>query len=298
VTSPAQAASPPRPSSEGTGNERRGALLILAAALLWSTGGLGIKAISDPPLKVAFYRSAVAALILALVLRPRLFKRSPAFLAAIASYSACLVTFVVATKWTSAANAIFLQYSGVAWVMLASPVVLQEPLTRRDAAAVACAFGGMALFFVGKFRSGGCGDLVALLSGVFFAGLIMLLRSERGLAAEAAVTWGNVLTAAVLLPFVAADLSLAPRSAVVLGLLGSVQLAGAYVLFVKGIRHVTATRASLIGMAEPIANPVWVYVFLGERPSVYAVLGGAVVLSAIAWRTLSSPPATVVAPPD
>lgn len=280
------------------GSDRHGALLVLAAALLWSTGGLGIKAISDPPLKVAFYRSAVAAVVLLFALRPRVFKTSLRFLAAIASYTACLITFVVATKWTSAANAIFLQYSGVAWVLLASPLVLKEPFKARDAAAVACAFGGMALFFVGKFRSGGRGDVVALLSGVFFAGLVMLLRSERGLAAEAAVTWGNILTAIVLLPFVAGDLSLTPKSAAVLGLLGSVQLAGAYILFVKGINHVTATQASLVGMAEPIANPIWVYLFLGEKPSGWAVAGGIVVLAAIGWRTLAAPPETVVAPPD
>jgi len=280
------------------GRERRGALLVLAAALLWSTGGLGIKAIADPPLKVAFYRSAVAAVVLLIALRPRVFRTNPRFLAAIASYTACLITFVVATRWTSAANAIFLQYSGVAWVLLASPLVLKEPFKARDAAAVAGAFVGMALFFVGKFRSGGRGDVVALLSGVFFASLVMLLRSERGLAAEAAVTWGNVLTALVLLPFVADDLSLTQKSAAVLGLLGSVQLAGAYILFVKGIKLVTATQASLVGMAEPIANPIWVYLFLGEKPSGWAVAGGIVVLAAIGWRTLAAPPETVVAPPD
>jgi drug/metabolite transporter (DMT)-like permease len=280
--------------------ERRGILLVLGAALLWSTGGLGIKAVSDPPLKVAFYRSAIAAAGLLLFLRPRVWKTSPAFLAAIASYAVCLTTFVIATKWTSAANAIFLQYSGVVWVLLVSPILLKEPFRARDAAAVAVAFGGMALFFVGKFRSGGRGDVVALVSGVFFAALVMALRSERGLAAEAAVTWGNVLTAAVLLPFVAHDLALTPKSAAVLAFLGLVQIAGAYALFVQGLKHVTATQASFAGMIEPIANPVWVFLFLGERPSGYAVAGGLIVLAAIAWRTLSSPPETPVMtpPPD
>lgn len=273
-------------------------LLVLGAALLWSTGGLGIKAISDPPLKVAFYRSAIAAAGLFLFLRPRVWKWSPAFLAAIGSYAVCLTTFVVATKWTSAANAIFLQYSGVVWVLLVSPILLKEPFRPRDAAAVAVAFGGMALFFVGKFRSGGRGDVVALVSGVFFAALVMALRSERGLAAEAAVTWGNVLTAAVLLPFVAGDLSLTPKSAAVLALLGLFQLAGAYTLFVQGLKHVTATQASLAGMLEPIANPVWVFLVLGERPSPYAIAGGVIVLAAIGWRTLSSPPEAPVVPAD
>jgi drug/metabolite transporter, DME family len=278
---------------------RRGALLVLGAALLWSTGGIGVKALPDPALKVAFFRSGFAALTLLLLLRPRFPPWTPAFAAALVCYAACLTTFVVATKWTTAANAIFLQYSGVVWVLLFSPVFLREPFRRRDAAAIAFALGGMALFFVGKFRAGGAGDAMALLSGVFFAGLVLALRSEHDGGAEAAVTWGNVLACAALLPFVAGDLALTARSAAILLFLGVFQLAGAYVLFVRGLRHVTATQASLLGMLEPIANPVWVFLFLGERPGIFALAGGAVVLAAIAWRTLGSTPAAMtVAPPD
>lgn len=278
---------------------RRGLLLVAGAALLWSTGGLGIKALTDPPLKVAFFRSAVAAVALLLYFRPRLPRLTPGFLAAIASYAACLITFVVATKWTSAANAIFLQYSGVVWVLLFSPLVVKEPLHVRDAAAIGIALAGMALFFLGRFDSPGrAGDAMALLSGVFFAGLVLSLRRERGAGAEAAVAWGNVATAAAVLPFVASDLSLTPRSAGVLILLGVFQLAGAYILFVRGIDTVTATQASLVGMLEPIANPIWVFLFLGERPNAVAILGGFVVLGAIAWRTLTGSPPTTVPAPD
>ncbi len=281
-------------------NERRGALLVLAAALLWSTGGLGIKALSDPPLKVAFFRSAVAALTLFLLLRPRVHRWTASFGIAVASYAACLTTFVVATKWTTAANAIFLQYSGVVWVLLLSPLVLKEPFRPRDAVAVGIAFGGMALFFVGKFQSGGRGDGMALLSGVFFAGLVLSLRKEREGSAEAAVTYGNVLASAGLLPFVAKDLVLSGESAAVLLCLGIFQIAGAYILFVRGLKHVTATRASLIGMVEPVANPIWVFLVLGERPRLLSLVGGLVVLSAIAWRTLSldRPEAVAFSPPD
>ncbi|MEO8430462.1 MAG: DMT family transporter [Acidobacteriota bacterium] len=281
---------------------RRGTLLIVAAALLWSTGGIGIKAISDPPLKVAFFRSVFAAAALLVFLRPRMPRWSPVFLAALVSYATCLTTFVIATKWTTAANAIFLQYSGVIWVLLLSPFVLREPLRRRDAAAIAVALGGMALFFVGKFHAGGAGDAMALLSGVFFAGLVLSLRSQREGGAEAAVTYGNVLACAALFPFVAGDLSLTGRSAAILAFLGFFQLAGAYFLFVRGLRYVTATQASLIGMLEPVSNPIWVFLFLGERPSVYAIAGGLVVLGAVAWTTLGGPApaaaASSVAPPD
>lgn len=286
---------PPDPEAA----RRKGILLVAGAALLWSTGGLGIKALADPPLKVAFFRSAVAAVALLLYFRPRLPRATPGFLAAVASYAACLITFVVATKWTSAANAIFLQYSGVVWVLLLSPLVVKEPLHARDAAAIGVAFAGMALFFVGRFDSPGrAGDAVALLSGVFYAALVLTLRRERGAGAEAAVAWGNVATAAALLPFVSSDLSLTARSAGILAALGIFQLAGAYVLFVKGIDTVTATQASLVGMLEPIMNPIWVFLFLNERPGGLSILGGLVVLGAIAWRTTTGRPTTTVPAPD
>jgi len=279
--------------------ERRGLLLVAAAALLWSTGGIGIKALSEPPLVIAFYRSATAAVALFLIFRPRVWRWTPSFLVGIVSYAACLTTFVLATKWTSAANAIFLQYCGVVWVLIASPLVLKEPFHRRDAAAVAAAFSGMLLFFVGRFESRGyAGELAALASSVFFAVLVLALRRERGEGSEAVVTYGNVLAAAALLPVVKDELAVPPRAAVILCLLGFVQIGGAYALFVAGLRHVTATQASLMGMLEPVSNPIWVFLFLGERPRAFSILGAAIVLGAIGWRTLTAGPAVAGPPPD
>src|ERR1051325_7457047 len=121
--------------------QRPGILYIVVAALLWSTGGIGIKAISDAPLKVTFYRSLFAAVALMLFLGRRVWGRgwhsAPAFPASVVSYGACLTFFVIATKWTTAANAIFLQYAGVIWVLLLSPIVLREPMRGRDVAAMA-----------------------------------------------------------------------------------------------------------------------------------------------------------------
>ncbi len=280
-------------------SERRGILLVAAAALLWSTGGIGIKLLSEAPLKIAFYRSATAAVALFAIFRPRVWRWTAPFLVGVASYAACLTTFVLATKWTSAANAIFLQYSGVVWVLLASPIVLKEPFYRRDAIAVSVAFSGMILFFVGKFEmKGHAGEIAALVSSVFFAILVLALRRERGGGAEAVVTYGNVLAALCLLPFVGHDLGVSTRSALILTFLGVFQIGGAYALFVAGLRHVTATQASLVGMLEPVSNPVWVFLFLGERPGAFSLLGGAIVLGAVAWRTLSGGAAVATPPPD
>jgi DME family drug/metabolite transporter len=150
----------------------------------------------------------------------------------------------------------------------------------------------MALFFFGKFDTRGMnGNIMALVSSVFFAALILSLRKD-GRASQAAVTWGNVACALAVLPFIVSDLALSVRSFVVLALLGIVQIAVAYAFFTRGLALITATQASLTGMIEPIANPLWVFLFLGERPSTFAVAGAAVVLAAIAWHTLTGEPVT------
>src|ERR1051326_4643862 len=197
-----------------------------------------------------------------LLFRKRVFARrwrsTTAFAIAILSYGICLTTFVVATKWTTAANAIFLQYAGVVWVLLLSPFVVHEPMRARDVIAICVAIAGMALFFVGRFESRGmAGNAMALISSVFFAGLILALRREHA-AAESSITWGNAVLALALLPAVAKDRAPPPMSFPFLLFLGFFQIALAYVLFVRGLEHVTATQASLTGMLEPVSNPIWV----------------------------------------
>jgi drug/metabolite transporter (DMT)-like permease len=277
-------------------DRQKGILFIVAAAILWSSGGLGIKAISDSPLKVTFYRSLFAAIALVVlfgrgVWGRRRWNSTGLFVVAIISYGACLTTFVVATKWTTAANAIFLQYAGVVWVLLFSPIVTKEAMRLRDAVAIAVAIAGMALFFVGRLDTRGMsGNVMALISSVFFAALILTLRRENQ-AAESAITWGNVAVALALLPFVANDLTLTTKSFSVLLFLGLFQIGLPYVLFARGLKYVTATQASLTGMLEPIANPLWVFLLLGERPSGFAIAGAAVVLCAIGWHALGGAPA-------
>lgn len=280
--------------------KRSGVLFIVLAALLWSSGGIGIKGVSEGAVAVAFYRSLFAAATLLVVFRSDVFRFRVTlpFVIAVVSYAACLLTFVTATKWTTAANAIFLQYAGVVWVLLLAPVVLKEPMRRRDAIAIGVALAGMALFFVGRFEVRGMnGNAMALLSSVFFATLILSLRRVPD-AARAAVTWGNVLLTVALAPFVIGDALPTGRSLLALAFLGIFQIGFAYAAFVRGLQYVTATEASLIGMIEPVANPVWVLLFLGEMPSRFAIAGALIVLAAVAWHTVKGEPAAELPPPD
>src|SRR5882672_5666066 len=161
------------------GPSRRAVLLVAAAALLWSSGGLFIKIAPMPALAVACGRALIATLFYLAVLRPDL--RKARFTTALA-YAGCVVTFVAATKLTSAANAIFLQYTGPAYVLLLSPFLLKEPLRPIDGVCVALSLAGMSLFFVGKVEAGQfAGNVLGVISGVFFAlAVVFLRRDARG----------------------------------------------------------------------------------------------------------------------
>jgi drug/metabolite transporter, DME family len=272
---------------------RAGRALIAAAALLWSTGGLAIKLVPLPALGVAFWRSLVTALFLGAVFRPSRERWRRVSWTSTLLYAGMILTFVSATKMTTAANAIFLQYTGPLYVLALAPILLKEPFRRVDAAAVLVALCGMALFFVGRLEAGAlAGNLMGVVSGVFFGGVVLSLRRESGAGEGAAadpmmsILVGNAVAALIALPFARDHLVLDSRGLLLAVYLGVVQLGVSYLLFVRGLRVVPAAEASLIGMLEPTLNPVWAYLGLGERPSGWAIAGGAIVLLSVAGRTL------------
>ena len=265
-------------------------LAVAGAALLWSSGGLLIKIAPMPPLAVACGRSLIAGLFYLAILRPNL--RAARWTTA-AAYAGCIVTFVTATRLTTAANAIFLQYTGPAYVLLLSPILLDEPFRAIDGFCVLLSLAGMSLFFVGKMEAGAAtGNALGISSGVFFALAIVLLRREAKAGSGDAlpsVALGNLLAAGLTLPWAVLALPqmTSLRGLLVLLYLGIIQLGAAYWLFVKGVRKVPAAEASLISMLEPVLNPVWVLIGTGERPGPWAIAGGAVVVASVVIRTLT-----------
>ena len=282
-----------RDGESAGGDLRRAVLAVAGAAVLWSTGGLFIKLAPMPALAVACGRSLIAGLFYLALLRPNL--RAARWSTAVA-YAGCIITFVSATKLTTAANAIFLQYTGPAYVLVLSPLLLDEAFRPIDGVCVALSLAGMSLFFVGKIETGqAVGNVLAIASGVFFALTIVLLRREAKSGSGDALpstTLGNLIAAAVTLPWAlkAGPEVLSGRGAGVLLYLGIIQLGLAYFLFVRGVRRVPAAEASLISMLEPVLNPVWVLIGFGERPGPWAVAGGAIVIAAVVVRTLVPQP--------
>src|SRR5918911_1718635 len=276
--------------TEETQGRARGAappiLFVLAAALLWSTGGLFIKATPLGALELSFGRSLLAAITVALLTRREGFRVNALTLAAAALYAALLLLFVVANKLTTAANAIFLQYTAPVYVLLLEPLVFKERFRLPDLLVVAACVAGMSLFFVGRLRPQDVeGNLTALASGVCFALFLLLLRHQRAgrVNRASSVIYGNIIICLLTAPaFARVAPALTVRDVLIVSYLGVVQIGLAYTLFTLGIaRGVRSLDAGVVGYIEPMLNPVWVFLFLGERPSKWAVAGG---------RLLNPPP--------
>jgi drug/metabolite transporter (DMT)-like permease len=262
---------------------------LLLAALLWSLAGVLIKGIAWPPLAIAGGRGFIAALFLLATCRGLKFTWSPVQLGAAVAYAACTVTFVLANKLTTAANAILLQYTAPIWVALLGAWLLREKPTRADWLATAAALGGMALFFANELKLVSVlGNLVGVLSGVSFAVMAVLMRKQKDSSAVESIILGNLLAFLIGLPFMAAAPALPGTGWLLLVVLGVVQLGFSYRFYAQAIRHVTALEAVLIPVIEPILNPVWVLLFVGERPGPLALVGGVIVLGAVTLRAIAS----------
>ncbi len=273
----------------------RGVALVALAALLWSSSGLFIKVLPLGALQIAFARSLVAALTIAAVVRFRGGQPFPrpdtlAFGCALA-YAALLILFVAATKLTTAANAIFLQFSAPIYLVFLEPWVTRRPLQRRDLVAVLVCFSAMGLFFVGRLGAGTlAGNLLGVASGVCLALFSLTLKLQKSSHPKAdpvtAIILGNLLVALICAPLALRDFHPSPSQLGILLYLGVFQIGIAYLFFSAGMKRLSATVAVVTGTLEAVLNPVWVFLGIGERPSAWALVGGLVILGTIGWYTL------------
>lgn len=265
---------------------------VVIAVLLWSTGGLFIKLTSLDAYQVTFFRSLLAAITVLILTAHKGLRINLFGMIASVIYATLLFLFVWATKHTTAANAIFLQYTAPIYILILAPFVIGEKFHLRDLATIIFCIGGMSLFFVGKLELNDYqGNLAALCSGVFLGLYIMLLRHPKALGMNSAITviYGNFLLALLTLPSgIAAIPTMAWTDAVYVTILGVFQIGVSYILFIKGVTGGTRPLdASIIGFIEPLLNPVWVFIFYHEEPSKWALLGGAIIIATVVVHTLN-----------
>lgn len=259
-------------------------LLLLITAILWSSSGLLIKSINAHPLAIAGIRSAISAIIMFLYIKRPRFTWSFPQLAAAFLYSLTVITFVVANKYTTSANAILIQYTAPIYVAFFGAWLLKEKPKPIDWVTIAFVLGGMVLFFMGDLDSRGTlGNILAAISGVGFGLFPVFMRMQKDGSPIESVLLGNVITAVIGVPFLFSEIP-DTISWIYLVLLGVFQLGVSYILYSIAIKNVTALEASLITVVEPILNPIWVLLFIGEVPGIFSIIGGMIVILAITLR--------------
>ena len=264
----------------------RGILATVAAALIWSTAGVLVKLISQDAFIILFYRSLYAGLLFLAVFRKEALHFDRRALLISIFYAPLLICFVSSTKLTTAANAIFLQYISPAIVLVLEPRLLGTRIKRYNLITVIACLAGMSFFLFDQPDSDThwLGILLAALSGVFLAGLVLSLRFSNRSEQVSGILLGNIWVVLVTLPFFIKAPSPTATEHIMLAYLGFIQIGVGYLLFTYGQRRIPALETSLISMLEPILNPVWVVLWYGERPSMWSIAGGAIILIALVLR--------------
>ena len=264
-------------------SRRAGTLCVFAAALLYSIGGLCIKVIPWNGLSINAGRNLVALLVIGLYLR--IVRHPPRFNRWIAVGAVCICgtnsLFTLANKLTTAANTIVLQFTAPIFVILLSAVFWRRRPKKLDLIACGVVLLGVLCFFVDSLEAGGMlGNVLALLSGLSYAG-VFLLDDLPDSDPISSVFWGDVMSAVIGLPFLLGETDFSPVPMASLVILGAFQVGLAYILLTMGLRTTPAVTASLVSGIEPVLNPILVAVFYHERVGPLALVGAAVVIGGV-----------------
>jgi len=274
---------------------KKGLIYISFSALLWSSGGLFIKVITLDAYQISFYRSGIAAvtiLIICLYKKVNLkFEFDIISILCSLTFAFILILFVLATKLTTAANAIFLQFTAPIYLLLLEPVFLKTKFEKRNLIALVFCFAGMTLFFFGRLDMSNIqGNLLAIGSGICFALFSLFLKWKKQIhKTESTIIYiitGNILVCIFCLPLIYDKLMIESDQLIYLLFMGVFQIGISYIIFNEGIKYISATESMIIAMLEAILNPIWVFLGVGEIPSVYSIAGSLIILMAIIWRNL------------
>lgn len=269
--------------------ERSTAVLFLVlAAVLWSTGGVMIKTLSWDPIAILAGRSLFSSALLLIYLRriPTHWTRWKV-LAAVAHILTAFL-FISSTKLTTATNAIFLQYTAPIYIVLLGYWLLREKPSRVDWISMLVIFSGMLLFFGDQLSLEGLhGNILAALSGLTMAIMTVALRAQKDGNPAESIFMAQLFAAIFGFPLVLKESWTVVNWLIIL-YLGIFQIGLAFVFFTRAIKHVPAIEATLVSTLEPVLNPLWVFLFIGERPGRFALIGGLIVLGGVAMNAISS----------
>lgn len=260
---------------------------MLITSLLFSTSGLFVKLLDENVYTIAGFRALFALLPFLVIYRKQLLKVNARMWVSALLYGCTCMFFVISTKTTTAANAIFLQFTAPIYVLIAEPLMFGLKYKRLDILTVLVCFLGMFFFFQDNLTVGNMtGNIIALISGMTLAGFILNQRKNEASYQAPAIFWGNAGLALVSILLLPKDISPSVAEWGMLLFLGIFQIGIAFSLFTYALKRVLAVEISLLGMLEPVLNPIWVAVGYGELPGLWAIVGGSIILGMLIIRTL------------
>ena len=273
---------------------------IFLCAILWSTSGLFIRLIDWNPMVIAGGRSFLAAIFLLAIRRfppgrkryiPGIsLKEVPMLAACGLCYTATMILFVNANKLTASANAIMMQYTAPVWAALLGWIVLKERLRWEHWCALALVSIGMFLVFSSGLAAGSLpGDIIALISGIAFGANSVVLRAKRDGNTADIMLFSHIVCAIISIPFFFLHPpTLTVNNVLCIAYMGIFQVGMASALFAYGIKRVPVVQAMLTAAIEPVLNPIWVLLAIGERPAVSTLAGGGIIIGAVLFSSVLS----------
>ncbi|WMJ23921.1 EamA family transporter [Paludicola sp. MB14-C6] len=269
--------------------ERKGILLVIVAALLWSTGGVLIKFIPLSSMAISSFRSLLGLIVIFIFYHKQKLIISKTVIISAFCLAYTLIGFVLANRFTTAASAVVLQYCSPICVAFYMFLLYKRKPKRNEVIALFGALVGIILFFFGKFSGSSLlGNVIALSAGFSFGGLF-LINSRSDCDSYSSLVFGQLLTFVIGIPFLfQEDYSVVTVGSIFAILaLGIFQVGIAYICFSIGIKHISPLEGNIICMIEPVLNPIWVFLFIGETLSIYALFGTVIVISSIIFLNVS-----------
>ena len=264
-------------------NKRLAPLLLFMSALLWSTSGIFTKSVAWNGMSLAVLKGMIAFFVFLLLTKCRKIRITPKKLLAAFCYFVQGTLFMLANKFTTAANATVLENTSPLWIILFGAVIARTRPTKLELTTCACLFFGVALAFIGNMGGGSwAGNIIALVSAAFYAGVFFLSKDDSVDPLETLVL-GNAMYLP-LIPLLLTDTAVPVTPAgqwiflLAFALLGG---AGAWMCFAAGIKHTSALQANFITMTEPVMAPLWTFLFLGEKLTPLSLIGCAIVIGTL-----------------
>lgn len=275
-------------------NHNKAVFLTCFVALLWSLAGLNIKLIDWPTYAIAGGRSLVAVLVMTPFLWSRrasypkcsVLLKDRNFLCAALCFACFNYCFIASTKLTTSAIAIMMQYTAPVYVALFSYWFLHERITKLDIYVVGVVLLGMFMFFSDSSGHGTLvGNIVAVFNGVTFAGICIFLRLQHHGSPDLSMYCGNILASIIGIPFMVSAGRPDFRSFIFL-LVAGILIAVTYELYALASKELSALETVILPIIDPVMNPVWVYLFLGEYPGTLSILACVMILASVTWSII------------